>query len=248
MLKSNKLEIKNLSLKINNKQILNNINLTIPKGETHILFGPNGSGKSSLLKCIMGISQGKIEGKIIYEKENIIKLETNQRAKLGIAMMYQNPPLIKGVNLKTLLNSNKENIQKEIENLEFNNFLDRDINDKLSGGEIKKSEVLQILKQDPKLILLDEPESGIDIENLDKIGHILKKVLQKDSKHTINNRENSGLIITHTGNILDFIKADKGYIIIDGQIKCSGNPYEIFKEIQRNGFKKCISCQSKKDI
>ena len=249
-MKNNKLEIKNLHVKVEDEEILNGVDLTIPQGETHILFGPNGCGKSTLLLTIMGYPKYKVtKGKIKFKGKNITKMSLNERAKLGIGVMYQHPPSVKGVALKKLLKiiDKDEKLRKtDIKDLNLKNYLNRDLNLGFSGGEMKKSEILQLIHQNPDLVLLDEPESGVDIENLKIIGNKAKNLLQKSLDYKIKNRIKMGLIITHTGYILDYIEADKAYVMVDGEISCHGNPHEIFDEIQTNGFEGCIKCQKRK--
>ncbi|HCL57814.1 MAG TPA: ABC transporter ATP-binding protein [Spirochaetia bacterium] len=237
------LEIKNLSVEIENKKVLNNINLKIPEGETHILFGPNGSGKTSLIMTIIGYPQYKVTGgSILFKGEDITSKSIEYRAKMGIGLAYQNPPVIKGLPLKKLVGLiQKENFKLEayIDNLKMRELYEREINLGFSGGEKKRSELLQILAQNPDFLFLDEPESGVDIENMDIMGKVLAKFLEREH---IKKRKKSGLIITHTGYILDYMNADKGYILIDGHIGCDGNPYQIFEKIKTKGFQECNSC------
>jgi len=130
---------------------------------------------------------------------------------------------------------------KEAEALALGSFLDRDVNHGFSGGEIKRSELLQLAAQDAELILLDEPESGVDLENICLMGKTINRLLQKDVHHK--NRTKSGLIITHTGYILDYVEADRGCVLIDGKFICRGNPRELFKDIQMTGYRECALCQ-----
>lgn len=123
---------------------------------------------------------------------------------------------------------------------DFTEFLEREINYGFSGGEIKRSELLQLLAQDPALVLLDEPESGVDMENLQVVGEIISKLLQKERRRP--HREKSGLIISHTGFILDYINADTGYIMLEGRLLCSGNAREILEHIKKYGYVECEKC------
>lgn len=237
------IELQDLSVGIENKVVLNNVSLSIPDGETHILFGPNGSGKTSLIMSIMGYPQYKVlGGKIIFKGEDVTNKSIEYRAKLGIGIAYQNPPVIKGLVLRKLVELlKKENFNMEgfIKKLNMQKLIDREINMGFSGGERKRSEMLQILAQDPSLLFLDEPESGVDIENMDIMGKAIADFLER---HQVRHRKKSGLFITHTGYILEYINADKGYILVDGKIMCSGNPYQIFETIKKKGFKECTSC------
>ncbi|MFN4132567.1 MAG: ABC transporter ATP-binding protein [Caldimicrobium sp.] len=240
----NLLEIKDLWVEVEGREVLKGINLTLPKGETHIIFGRNGSGKTTLLMSIMGFPTYKVKhGQIIYKGEEITYLPPYERAKRGIGLMFQRPPTIKGVKLRELLKLcakvNGVKIEELARAFHFEEFLEREVNKGFSGGEIKKSELLQLFMQDPDLVLLDEPESGVDLENIHLIGEMIKRLLQKETHYP---RNKSGLIITHTGFILKYVTADKGYVIMDGEIYCQGNPMEIFEGIQKYGYEGCQKC------
>ncbi|HOO91683.1 MAG TPA: ATP-binding cassette domain-containing protein, partial [Syntrophales bacterium] len=156
---------------------------------------------------------------------------------------YQYPPAIKGVGLQTLLenlSSDTELIASRAEELKLTNHLKRDVNVGFSGGERKRSEVLQLMMQNPDLMLFDEPESGVDIENISVIADALRIMLEKEKP--ISKRTRSAIIITHTGFILDYIKADIAFVIMDGHVLGCGAPGEIFEEIKTHGYKKCTEC------
>ncbi len=238
------LQVKDLWVEVQGKEVLKGVSLTIPVGETHILFGRNGSGKTSLLMTIMGFPEYRVRhGKIFFKGEDITELPPYERAKKGIGIMFQRPPSIKGVKLREMLElCAKENgyrIQELAREFGFERFLDRDVNLGFSGGELKKSELLQLLVQDPDLSLIDEPESGVDMENIEVIGRMIRRLLQKDTHRP---RQKSGLIITHTGFILKYVPADRGYVMLDGKIYCHGNPQEIFEGIQKHGYEECLKC------
>lgn len=240
------LDIQDLHVKVGDKEVLHDINLHIGEGETHVLLGPNGSGKTTLLMTIMGYSQYTItEGKIIFKGEDVTKMKAHERAKRGIGMLFQRPPTISGLKLGKLLTAisrtKEENIPELAQSLHMDKFLERDINKGFSGGEIKRSEVLQLTIQNPDFIMLDEPESGVDIENISLIGTAIGALLEKD-KHIIK-RQKSGLVITHTGYILDYLETDRGHVMCDGQIKCHGNPREIMKDIKQRGYRECLECR-----
>ncbi|MDD1691176.1 MAG: ABC transporter ATP-binding protein [Methanoregula sp.] len=241
------LDIKNLHVKVGDKEVLHDINLHIGEGETHVLLGPNGSGKTTLLMTIMGYSQYTItEGKIVFKGEDVTNMKAHERAKRGVGMLFQRPPTISGLKLGKLLSAisrtKTEDIPELAKSLHMDKFLERDINKGFSGGEIKRSEVLQLTIQNPDFIMLDEPESGVDIENISLIGNAIGSLLEKD-KH-IAKRQKSGLIITHTGYILDYLETDRGHVMCDGQIKCHGNPREILKDIKQHGYKECLECRN----
>jgi len=240
------LTIEDLHVEVGEKEILHDINLQIPAGETHVLMGPNGSGKSTLLMTIMGFANFHVtQGKILFKGEDITRMPIHERATRGIGIMFQRPPTISGLKLGKLLaatsGNRAEDIQKYAQIVHMDRFLERDINKGFSGGEIKRSEILQLLIQNPDFLMLDEPESGVDLENISLMGSAIGQLLEKD-RH-IKHRGKSGLIITHTGYILDYIDADIGHVMCDGEIKCRGNPREILKDIKVMGYKECMVCR-----
>jgi len=240
------LDIEDLHVEIGEKEVLHDINLRIGDGETHVLMGPNGSGKSTLLMTLMGFSNYIVtEGRIRFKGEDITHLPIHARAQLGMGMMFQRPPTISGLKLGKLLaatyGDQPDRIREMARKLNMDHFLERDINKGFSGGEIKRSEVLQLTAQSPEFVMLDEPESGVDLENISLIGHAIGMLLEKDV-HIVN-RKKSGLVITHTGYILDYLDADKGHVMCDGEIKCHGNPREILKEVKARGYRECLECR-----
>ncbi len=248
------LHVEDLQVKLGDKEILKHIDLDIQPGETHMLFGPNGSGKTSLLMTIMGYPQYTVTGgKIVFKGEDITHMSVNERAQLGIGLSYQRPPTINGVKTRQMVQiCAKGSADAEVlaEKVNFSEFLERDINAGFSGGEIKRSELLQLMAQNPDLLLFDEPESGVDLENISLIGNIIGELLQREFKvdTTKSQRElhaertKMGLIITHTGFILDYVTADKGQLLYEGVLTCSSNPREIFRCISRVGYEECIRC------
>jgi Fe-S cluster assembly ATP-binding protein len=240
------LDISDLHVEVDGTEVLHDINLHIGWGETHVLMGPNGSGKSTLLKTIMGFGGYTItSGSIVFKGQDITRMPIHERAHLGIGMMFQNPPAISGLKLGKLLTAVSGLKEDEIEALarsvNMGQFLSRDINVGFSGGEIKRSEVLQLKVQQPDFLMLDEPESGVDLENMNLMGREIATLLEKDVR--IVNRRRSGLIITHTGYILDYVDADQGHVIIEGQIRCHGNPREILRLVKEKGYGECLRCK-----
>lgn len=238
------LEIRNLHVCAGGKEILKGVDLTIETGRTAIIFGPNGSGKSTLLGAIAGLPGYEItEGDILFKGRSIRDLPVDERSRMGIGLAFQYPPAIKGVRLGTLLETIKKDgqlLKDQAEMLNLTQYLNREINVGFSGGERKRSEILQLMAQMPDLMLLDEPESGVDIENISVIAQALKIILEKDKP--LPKRTRSAIIITHTGFILDYIKADIAFVIMDGHVLGCGAPGEIFDEIKAHGYKKCTTC------
>ena len=232
------LKVENLTIEIGGKDIIQDINLEIKKGEVVILFGPNGCGKTTLLKTIMGFSGYRIKsGNIIFKDKPLNNLAIEERVKLGIGIMYQHPPKIRGVKLQQLaqyLTKDEKEISELTEKLTLQEHLKRDVNVDFSGGEMKRSELFQVLLQDPELLLLDEPESGVDIENIGVMGGVLNEYFKQAGK--------SALIITHTGYILDYINAKRGCVLLDGKFWCVGDPKEMFGAIRKSGYDKCKEC------
>jgi len=240
------LDIEDLSVKIGDREVLHDINLHIGVGETHVLMGPNGSGKTTLLRTIMGFAGLEVtEGSITFKGQDITHLPIHERAHLGMGMQFQRPPTIAGLKLGKLLQvtsgGNTQMVGESAAYLRMDALLDRAINQGFSGGEIKRSEVLQLMVQKPDFVMLDEPESGVDLENISLIGNAIARLLDKDV-HIVN-RKRSGLVITHTGYILDYLDADFGHVMCDGVFRCHGNPREILKVIKTSGYKECLACQ-----
>ena len=248
------LQIEDLQVKLGDKKILKHIDLEIQPGETHILFGPNGSGKTSLLMTIMGYPQYEVvAGKIVFKGEDITHMSIDERARLGIGMSYQRPPTINGLKTRQMVKlCAKDDVDEEdlAKRVNFEEFLDRDVNAGFSGGEIKRSELLQLTAQAPDLMLFDEPESGVDMENISLVGKTIASLLQKNladrqikSKMQAKlDRTKMGLIITHTGFILDYVAADKGQVLYDGMLSCVSNPREILDCVGKTGYKECVQC------
>lgn len=250
------LSIEDLSVKVGGREVLKNVDLIINPGEVHILFGPNGAGKTSLLMTLMGFQGYHVtSGRIILDGEDITRLPVNERAKRGLGISFQRPPTIRGLKTAQLLdicNRYGQDIEKLSYDLALQNFMDRDINFGFSGGEIKRSEILQLMLQKPSVALLDEPESGVDLENIVILGEAINRLLNKIMPHNAIQshkeirelRKESGLIITHTGHILNYIEADIGHVLYNGKLSCMGNPREILHCLEEIGYEECIRCRS----
>ncbi len=247
--------IENLKVSLADREVLKGINLEIKPGEVHVLFGPNGSGKTSLLMTLMGFSNYRVtEGTINFKGRDITGMSIYERARLGIGMSFQRPPTIKGLKTRqmvALCSPGKEIQLEEMANrLNFKDFLDRDLNAGFSGGEIKRSELLQLMAQNPDLILLDEPESGVDLESISLIGEVINELLERkpgkshatSSLERRSKRTKAGLLITHTGYILNYVDADVGHVLYGGLLSCHGNPRETLKCIQEMGYQECMRC------
>ena len=241
------LSLEQLTVEVEGREILHNINLGIRVGETHVLFGPNGSGKTTLLMAIMGFPKYRVtEGRIIFKGQDITKLGLDERARLGIGMSFQRPPVVRGVKTRDMVaaclkdQEQEERIHELAEKSDLVDFLDREINYGFSGGEIKRSELMQLLAQRPTLTLVDEPESGVDLVNIALIGELLNDLLEKDCP--IVERKCMGLVITHTGHILEYVNARTGYVMCNGVIGCEGDPHEILATIREKGYEECIQC------
>jgi len=229
------LQIKNLKVKANSKKILKGVNFRIKNKEIVVLLGPNGSGKTVLAQTISGNPQYKIEsGEIYFNNKKITKMPPEKRAKLGIVLAWQNPPAIKGISLENFLKKIKKakELPSSLGNL---NILLKELNTNISGGEKKLSELIQVLALNPKFVILDEIDSGLDLRNLKKVAEIIKK--------EIIDRKMAVLIITHNGQILNYLKPTKTLVLFDGQIICEHRNYKIvLNTIKKYGYEKCKKC------
>lgn len=235
------LNIKNLSVDAEDKKILNNLNLNINDGEIHAIMGPNGVGKSTLCKIILNDKNYKKSGTIILDNKDVTNEETYQIAKDGVFLLNQNPIELEGITnaemLRTTLNAQGKKLNifefskkaKEICN-ELNipeNFLHREINLGMSGGEKKKNELIHLWMLEPRFIILDEIDSGLDVDALKVVSESIMKYYKKFKP--------SILIITHHKKILEYIKPDFVHILKDGTIKKSGD-YSLANYVEDNGF------------
>ncbi|MAH52195.1 MAG: Fe-S cluster assembly ATPase SufC [Candidatus Pelagibacter sp.] len=239
------LKIKDLVAKVEGKEILKGLNLNINPGEIHAIMGPNGSGKSTLSNIITGKKGYEISGDIIFENKSLLDLEIEERAQKGIFLAFQYPLEITGVNtnnfFKTSLNViKKARGEKELDAIEFlkllksraselkfdNKFLSRQLNVGFSGGEKKKNEILQMSLLNPKLSILDETDSGLDIDALKIVAEAVNSLKSKDK---------SFLIITHYQRLLNYIKPDFVHVLMNGKIIKSGGR-EIALELEQKGY------------
>lgn len=238
------LRINNLNVSINNKEILNNFNLSIKPGEIHAIMGPNGVGKSTLSRVLMGDNNYNVtNGEILFLNQNIKKLTVDERARLGIFVAYQHPQEIEGVsNVDFLKAALKEKSNKPINLYEFarkaeeltnklklkENMLYRNINIGFSGGEKKKNEILQMRLLKPKLIVLDEIDSGLDVDSLKVVAQNVLEYLKEE-------KDTSIIIITHYPRILEYIKPNYVHIIKNGTIVKTSDSSLAF-QVEKEGF------------
>ncbi|MEK6811997.1 MAG: Fe-S cluster assembly ATPase SufC, partial [Nanoarchaeota archaeon] len=236
------LEIKNLCVGFEGKMILTGVNMTVKDGEVHALMGPNGSGKTTLAYVLMGNPKYKIiTGKIILNGEDITKLGPDERAKKGLFLSFQMPVEVPGVTITNFLRQAYNSLnERKISLLEFRalleekckelgidaKFLNRYLNQGFSGGEKKKVEILQMLVLNPKIAVLDETDSGLDIDALKKISEGIKKFMA---------HEKSVLIITHYKRILEYVNPSKVSVMIEGKIAMEGKE-ELVKSLEERGY------------
>lgn len=241
------MEIKNLKSKIGEKEILKGVDLNLEKGKVHAIMGPNGAGKSTLSKTIVGHYEVEVtDGDIVYKGESILDMEPEERALRGIFMSFQNPVEVPGVTnayfLRTAVNAKREFEGKEPLNAaqflkkarEFANFLgikpemlNRSLNVGFSGGEKKRNEILQMLMLEPDFIILDEIDSGLDIDALKAVSEGINKLRSEDRTF---------LIITHYRRILDYVNPDYIHVLQDGKIVKTGD-FSLVKVLEEEGYK-----------
>ena len=241
------LEVENLSVEVGGREVIHDISFNVDVGETLALFGPNGSGKTTLLMAIMGFPRYKVtRGRILFNKEDVTHLPVDERSRMGIGILFQRPPVVRGVKMREMVRAclgGREDgnvIEQLAERANLVELLDREVNYGFSGGEVKRSELLQLIAQSPEFVLLDEPDSGVDLVNISLVGEMINELLQKTH---MRNRTSSGLIITHTGHILDYVNADRACVLLNGGIWCRGNPQEILTSIKSHGYEGCAVCQ-----
>lgn len=241
------LEVEDLTVEVEGREIIHDVSFNIDIGETLALFGPNASGKTTLLMAIMGFPRYEVtRGRILFNGEDITHLPVDERSRMGIGILFQRPPVVRGVKMREMvracLGSREDGavIEQLAQQANMVELLDREVNYGFSGGEIKRSELLQLIAQSPEFVLLDEPDSGVDLVNISLVGEMINGLLQKDR---MRNRTSSGLIITHTGHILDYVNADRACVLLNGGVWCRGNPQEILASIKSHGYEGCAVCQ-----
>ena len=242
------LKIDNLKVNVGEKEILRGLNLSVGAGETHVIMGPNGAGKSTLGNAIMGNPVYEVvDGDIVFEGKSLIDEPTDVRAKAGLFMSFQNPLEVPGITLSNFIRNSLEMMTGErvrlwdfrksikatmkIPNIN-ETYADRELNVGFSGGEKKKSEILQLLMLNPKLAILDETDSGLDVDAVRTVSKGIEEFQNKEGRSII--------IITHNAKILEALKVDYTHVLVDGQIVKTGGP-ELVDELQSNGFEKYLN-------
>jgi len=245
------LEIKNLHAGVEDKEILKGLNLSVNKGEVHVILGPNGSGKSTLMNVIMGHPKYQVtEGTMTFEGEDMTELKTFERARKGLFLSFQTPEEIPGITVENMIRTSKQTITgNKVKILPFRKemkaqmqelkmkpeYAQRYMNVGFSGGEKKRNEILQLLMLQPKLALLDETDSGLDVDAVQIVSEGVAK---------FHNEENSCLIITHNTRILEKLKVDKVHVLMNGQIVEEGGA-ELIEDINNRGFTHILEAQPK---
>ena len=238
-----RLQVENLSVATDDLDILHGINLTVKKGETHVLMGPNGAGKSTLGNALMGNPVYQITGgKILFEGEDVTELSPDKRAKAGMFLSFQNPLEVPGVALSSFIRNAfheqtgapvkifqfKKQMQKMMELLQMDaSYADRDLNVGFSGGEKKKAEILQFLMLNPKLGILDETDSGLDVDAVRTVSQGVQEY-QKSG-------DGSLIIITHSTRLLDYLHVDYTHVLVKGRIVATGDA-SLVEKINKEGF------------
>ncbi len=251
------LSITNLHVTVDGKEILKGIDLTIQKGEVHVIMGPNGSGKSSLSLTLMGHPSYRVtEGSIMFQGQDVTTMKPEQRARLGLFLSFQNPVAVPGISVANLTRTAYKNVHadQKVDIKAFRaqindtlailhrqpDFLDRSINDGFSGGEKKISEVLQFAMLKPKLAIFDEVDSGLDIDALKRIAEVIKSSFNSSTTLTTGKLRmarvpQSLLLITHYQRILNYITPDRIHVLTDGKIVRSGEK-ELAYELEKTGY------------
>lgn len=230
------LELQNVSVSAGGQTILHDISLAVGAGETHVLLGPNGSGKSSILSAVMGLPPFEVmAGEIRFRGEDIDKLSVDERARLGLGMAFQRPPALEGVSVAEFAAAlgAGDRLAASVEALDMAGFESRDLIVGFSGGEIKRWEVMKLVLQQPDFLLFDEPESGVDLEHIAAVGAAIDQLVSGSAQ---DGSKRGALVITHTGLILEHVRADTGHILSEGRIVHSGDPKALFEHIRRAGY------------
>lgn len=218
--------------------ICRNIDLTVNEGETHILIGPNGSGKSSLLCALMGVRPFRIvSGVALFRGEPMADMAIDERARAGIGMAFQRPPSLTGVSVGRFADAMGAGADFDaagpVSRLGVGHLRDRDVNRGFSGGEVKRWEVAKLALQSPQLCLFDEPESGVDVEQVGVVAQAIDELIDQPMP---DGRRRAAIIITHTGFVLDGVDATIAHLMIDGRIVASDDAEKLFDTVRHHGY------------
>ncbi|WP_448851074.1 ATP-binding cassette domain-containing protein [Corynebacterium sp. 335C] len=230
------LELRGVTIAVDDHVICRDVDLTIGEGECHILLGPNGSGKSTLLNAVMGVGPFEVtEGTILLRGEDVTAASAAERARAGIGLAFQHPPAIAGVSVGRLAQAigAGDRVDAASDHLGLGHLADRDVGAGFSGGEQKRWEVMKLELQGPSLCLFDEPESGVDLQQVGVVGGAVNRLLSQPDG---SGAPRSAIVITHTGFILDHVDATAAHLMVGGRIVRSGDPREMFEEIRRDGY------------
>ncbi len=240
------LTVKDLHVSIGDKEILKGLNLSVGVGETHVIMGPNGAGKSTLGNTLMGKEEYEVtSGEIAFMGKNLVEMGVDERAKNGLFMTFQNPVEVPGVRLSEFIRNSCEAIGRKMSLWEFKetaeqqmkvlnmdpSYLDRELNVGFSGGEKKKAEIFQLLMLRPKLAILDETDSGLDVDAVRIVSEGVRAYHELVGGALV--------IITHSTKILESLDVDKVHVIYDGKVVAEGNR-ELVDDINKNGFEKIM--------
>lgn len=242
------LQVRNLHVNVGDIEILHGIDLDIHPGEVHVLMGPNGAGKSTLGHAIMGNPAYKItKGSIVFNGADITDESTDKRAKAGLFLSFQNPIEVPGISLSNFIRNAQEELSGErvrlfrfrkqlennIESLQMDkSYLDRDLNVGFSGGEKKKSEILQLLSLNPLMAILDETDSGLDVDAVRTVSEGVQTYMKQQDRAL--------LIITHSTRILEALKVNYTHVLVDGKLITTGDA-SLIDDINENGFEKYLN-------
>ncbi len=230
------LEVRSLSASAAGVDVVRSVDLTIGAGEVHVLFGPNGSGKSSLLKAIMGLSPYEVTGgDIRLFGHDVSGHAPDERAALGVGMAFQSPPNLQGVSVRSLADAlgADDRLDEALTMLDLPGFDRRQVSVGFSGGEVKRWEVAKLHLQAPRLLLLDEPDSGVDLEHVAAVAVAIDRLVRDPGDGAA---PRSALVVSHTGSVIEGLEVDVGHLMVGGRLLHTGDPITLFDHIRTNGY------------
>ena len=237
-------ELRGVTVAVAGRQLLHGLDLTVADGECHALFGPNASGKTALLKAIMGLADYTVEaGELLLHGEDITRYSTDERARRGIGLFFQRPPPIHGLSIDELVQLSEPRILQSdqvralVGELGCAPLLDRDLDDDLSGGETKLAELLQLAVRAPALCLVDEPDAGVDADNIEAIGQTLAGLLEGPAQGS---GGRAAIVISHSGRIFDFVRPTVAHVVAGGTLIHRSDARSLLREIRAHGYRDVI--------